>query len=416
MPRFGVYKSVTYLDGRVMPSVTNIGVKPTVDYKDSPLAETHIMDFDGDLYGRTLRVSLLDFIRPERRFDSVGELKAQLDKDKITAKEQKMIEVKNLTKRYGSKTAVSNVSFTAEESEILGFLGPNGAGKSTTMNILTGYLSSTEGEAKINGIDILEEPVKAKQMIGYLPEQPPLYLDMTVMEYLKFVYGLKKCKLPINSHLKEICNLVKITDVKDRVIKNLSKGYKQRVGLAQALVGNPPVLILDEPTVGLDPKQIIEIRALIKKLGKNHTVILSSHILPEIQAVCDKIVIINRGKVVANDSADNLAKNMSADHKLVIRCEGNPADVKKLLSAIPGMDEVFVNRENVEEGVSEYFLNAKPGTDIRREVSKRLASRNYTLLMMKSSELTLEEVFLKITTGDIYGNVGDSVYTLKLSK
>ena len=298
-----------------------------------------------------------------------------------------MIEVKNLTKRYGSKTAVSNVSFTAEESEILGFLGPNGAGKSTTMNILTGYLSSTEGEAKINGIDILEEPVKAKQMIGYLPEQPPLYLDMTVMEYLKFVYGLKKCKLPINSHLKEICNLVKITDVKDRVIKNLSKGYKQRVGLAQALVGNPPVLILDEPTVGLDPKQIIEIRALIKKLGKNHTVILSSHILPEIQAVCDKIVIINRGKVVANDSADN-----------------------------PGMDEVFVNRENVEEGVSEYFLNAKPGTDIRREVSKRLASRNYTLLMMKSSELTLEEVFLKITTGDIYGNVGDSVDKLKLSK
>ena len=243
------------------------------------------------------------------------------------------------------------------------------------MNILTGYLSSTEGEAKINGIDILEEPVKAKQMIGYLPEQPPLYLDMTVMEYLKFVYGLKKCKLPINSHLKEICNLVKITDVKDRVIKNLSKGYKQRVGLAQALVGNPPVLILDEPTVGLDPKQIIEIRALIKKLGKNHTVILSSHILPEIQAVCDKIVIINRGKVVANDSADN-----------------------------------------VEEGVSEYFLNAKPGTDIRREVSKRLASRNYTLLMMKSSELTLEEVFLKITTGDIYGNVGDSVDKLKLSK
>jgi len=167
-------------------------------------------------------------------------------------KEQKMIEVKNLTKRYGSKTAVSNVSFTAEESEILGFLGPNGAGKSTTMNILTGYLSSTEGEAKINGIDILEEPVKAKQMIGYLPEQPPLYLDMTVMEYLKFVYGLKKCKLPINSHLKEICNLVKITDVKDRVIKNLSKGYKQRVGLAQALVGNPPVLILDEPTNDLD--------------------------------------------------------------------------------------------------------------------------------------------------------------------
>ena len=327
-----------------------------------------------------------------------------------------MIEVQNLSKHYGDKKAVDNISFKAEDGEILGFLGPNGAGKSTTMNILTGYISCTEGKALIDGIDILEDPIKAKAKIGYLPELPPLYLDMTVKEYLNFIYDLKKCKLPRNSHLKDICSLVKIEHVYKRIIKNLSKGYKQRVGLAQALVGNPPVLILDEPTVGLDPKQIIEIRALIKKLGKNHTVILSSHILPEIQAVCDKIVIINRGKVVANDSADNLAKNMSADHKLVIRCEGNPADVKKLLSAIPGMDEVFVNRENVEEGVSEYFLNAKPGTDIRREVSKRLASRNYTLLMMKSSELTLEEVFLKITTGDIYGNVGDSVDKLKLSK
>ena len=327
-----------------------------------------------------------------------------------------MIEVINLTKRYGDKKAVDNISFKAEDGEVLGFLGPNGAGKSTTMNILTGYISCTDGKALIDGVDILEDPVKAKKQIGYLPELPPLYMDMTVKEYLYFVYDLKKCKLPKVSHLKDICGLVKIDHVYNRIIKNLSKGYRQRVGLAQALIGNPKVLILDEPTVGLDPKQIIEIRALIKKLGKNHTVILSSHILPEIQAVCDKIVIINRGKVVANDSADNLAKNMSADHKLVIRCEGNPADVKKLLSAIPGMDEVFVNRENVEEGVSEYFLNAKPGTDIRREVSKRLASRNYTLLMMKSSELTLEEVFLKITTGDIYGNVGDSVDKLKLSK
>ena len=327
-----------------------------------------------------------------------------------------MIEVINLTKRYGDKKAVDNISFKAEDGEVLGFLGPNGAGKSTTMNILTGYISCTDGKALIDGVDILEDPIKAKKQIGYLPELPPLYMDMTVKEYLYFVYDLKKCKLPKVSHLKDICGLVKIDHVYNRIIKNLSKGYRQRVGLAQALIGNPKVLILDEPTVGLDPKQIIEIRALIKKLGKNHTVILSSHILPEIQAVCDKIVIINRGKVVANDSADNLAKNMSADHKLVIRCEGNPADVKKLLSAIPGMDEVFVNRENVEEGVSEYFLNAKPGTDIRREVSKRLASRNYTLLMMKSSELTLEEVFLKITTGDIYGNVGDSVDKLKLSK
>ncbi|MBQ2798897.1 MAG: ATP-binding cassette domain-containing protein [Ruminiclostridium sp.] len=318
-----------------------------------------------------------------------------------------MIEVKNLTKRYGSKTAVDNVSFSAEDGEILGFLGPNGAGKSTTMNILTGYLSSTEGQALINGVDILEDPVKAKKFIGYLPEQPPLYLDMTVMEYLKFVYSLKKCKLPIKSHLGEICELVKITEVKNRVIKNLSKGYKQRVGLAQALVGNPPVLILDEPTVGLDPKQIIEIRSLIKKLGKNHTVILSSHILPEVQAVCDRIVIINRGKLVANDTSDKLVQNLSGDHKLIVRAEGNPAEIRKLLSTIPNMQDVRINRENVEPGVSEFYLNAKEGNDIRREVSKRLASRNYPLLMMKSSELTLEEIFLKITTGDIYGNIDD---------
>ncbi|MBE6881063.1 MAG: ATP-binding cassette domain-containing protein [Ruminococcaceae bacterium] len=318
-----------------------------------------------------------------------------------------MIEVKNLTKRYGSKVAVDNVSFVAEDGQILGFLGPNGAGKSTTMNILTGYLSSTEGQALINGIDILEDPVKAKKLIGYLPEQPPLYLDMTVMEYLKFVYSLKKCKLPIKSHLGEICELVKITEVKNRVIKNLSKGYKQRVGVAQALVGNPPVLILDEPTVGLDPKQIIEIRSLIKKLGKNHTVILSSHILPEVQAVCDKIVIINRGKLVANDTSDKLVQNLSGDHKLIVRAEGNPAEIRKLLSTIPNMQDVRINRENVEPGVSEFFLNAKEGNDIRREVSKRLASRNYPLLMMKSSELTLEEIFLKITTGDIYGNIDD---------
>ncbi|MBP3922586.1 MAG: ATP-binding cassette domain-containing protein [Ruminiclostridium sp.] len=318
-----------------------------------------------------------------------------------------MIEVKNLTKRYGSKTAVDSVSFAAEDGEILGFLGPNGAGKSTTMNILTGYLSSTEGQALINGIDILEDPVKAKKLIGYLPEQPPLYLDMTVMEYLKFVYSLKKCKLPIKSHLGEICELVKITEVKNRVIKNLSKGYKQRVGLAQALVGNPPVLILDEPTVGLDPKQIIEIRSLIKKLGKNHTVILSSHILPEVQAVCDRIVIINRGKLVANDTSDKLVQNLSGDHKLIVRAEGNPAEIRKLLSTIPNMQDVRINRENIEPGVSEFYLNAKEGNDIRREVSKRLASRNYPLLMMKSSELTLEEIFLKITTGDIYGNIDD---------
>ena len=196
--------------------------------------------------------------------------------------------------------------------------------------------------------------------------------------------------------------LVKITDVKDRVIKNLSKGYKQRVGLAQALVGNPKVLILDEPTVGLDPKQIIEIRTLIKRLGKNHTVILSSHILPEVQAVCDRIVVINKGRIVADDNAETLAKNLSADHKLVIHAEGSDGEIKKLLKSIPQVQRVFVNRK-VEENVSEYYLEAKEGCDVRREVFKKLAARNYPILMMRSNELTLEEVFLKLTTGDVYG-------------
>ena len=315
-----------------------------------------------------------------------------------------MIEVKNLCKSYGNKLAVDNVSFSAAESEILGFLGPNGAGKSTTMNILTGYLSSSGGEALINGIDILEDPVAAKKDIGYLPEQPPLYLDMTVDEYLGFVYSLKKCKLPKKSHLDEICGLVKITDVRGRVIRNLSKGYRQRVGLAQALVGNPKVLILDEPTVGLDPKQIIEIRTLIKRLGKNHTVILSSHILSEVQAVCDRIVVINKGKLVANDTAEHLSHSLSADHKLTVQIEGPAKEVQSLLNGIPDMVEVHMNR-TIDKTVTEFELNAKEGADIRREVFKRMAQRNYPILLMRSSELTLEEIFLKLTTGDFYGNI-----------
>lgn len=313
-----------------------------------------------------------------------------------------MIEVKNLSKSYGNKLAVNDISFSVGEGEILGFLGPNGAGKSTTMNILTGYLSSSGGEAVINGADILEDPAAAKRSIGYLPELPPLYLDMTVTEYLNFVYDLKKCKLPRRSHLAEICSLVKITDVSRRVIRNLSKGYRQRVGLAQALVGNPKVLILDEPTVGLDPKQIIEIRTLIKRLGKNHTVILSSHILSEVQAVCDRIVVIDKGKLVANDTTENLSRSLSADHKLLVQIEGPVKEVQQQLKAIPDMVEVHLNR--TFDGVSEFELNAKDGADVRREVFKRMAARSYPILLMRSSELTLEEIFLKLTTGDFYGN------------
>lgn len=318
-----------------------------------------------------------------------------------------MIEVKNLSKSYGNKLAVDNISFSSGEGEILGFLGPNGAGKSTTMNILTGYLSSSGGQALIDGVDILEDPMTAKKSLGYLPEQPPLYLDMTVDEYLNFVYSLKRCKYPKRSHLGEICELVRIEDVRHRVIRNLSKGYRQRVGLAQALVGNPRTLILDEPTVGLDPKQIIEIRELIKKLGKNHSVILSSHILPEVQAVCDRVVVINKGEIVANDTAENLSHSLSADHKIIAHIEGPITEVKTLLEKTAGVAEVRVGRE-IEKGVNEYELDSKSGADIRRGVFKQMAARNYPILLMRSSELSLEEIFLKLTAGDFYGEKGEN--------
>ncbi|MCQ2417745.1 MAG: ABC transporter ATP-binding protein [Oscillospiraceae bacterium] len=309
-----------------------------------------------------------------------------------------MIEVRNLTKHYGDKHAVNGISFTVDDGEILGFLGPNGAGKSTTMNMLTGYISSTSGQALINGVDILEDPIKAKSFIGYLPELPPLYVDMTVKGYLDYIYDLKKCKLPRKAHLTEVMELTMIADVQNRLIKNLSKGYKQRVGLAQALIGNPPVLILDEPTVGLDPKQILEIRTLIKKLGKNHTVILSSHILSEIQAVCDRIIIINHGVVAAHDTTDNLERNHSTDHRLIARIAGPREDIVKALRNITGIKYCRADMER-EPGVYEYELEATPGTDIRYELFEIVAKNNWPMLALRSAELTLEEVFLKITMG-----------------
>ncbi len=310
-----------------------------------------------------------------------------------------MIEVRNLTKHYGDKHAVNDISFTVEDGEILGFLGPNGAGKSTTMNMLTGYISSTSGQALINGVDILEDPIKAKSFIGYLPEQPPLYLDMTVKGYLNYIFDLKKCKLPRKAHLKEVMDLTKITDVQERLIKNLSKGYKQRVGLAQALVNNPPVLILDEPTVGLDPKQILEIRTLIKKLGRNHTVILSSHILSEIQAVCDRIIIINHGVVAAHDTTDNLSKNVSTDHRIIARIEGPKDEIVRALRDIDGIKYVKADMER-EPGVYEYELEAVPGSDIRRDLFEIARRHDWPLLACRSAEMTLEDVFLKITMGE----------------
>ncbi len=310
-----------------------------------------------------------------------------------------MIEVINLSKHYGDKRAVDNVSFKAEDGEVLGFLGPNGAGKSTTMKIITGYISSTGGKALVDGIDILENPIKAKQKIGYLPEIPPLYEDMTVKEYLYFIYDLKKCKLPKISHLKDICDLVKIDHVYNRLIKNLSKGYKQRVGLAQALVGNPKVLILDEPTVGLDPKQIIEIRTLIKKLGKNHTVILSSHILSEVQAVCDKIVVINEGKVVANDTEENLSHRLTGDNKLICKIDGDKDRVMRVLQSIKGVDRVYCDAEH-KNNVNDYRIEAQEGTDIRYELFGRIAKEGFVILELKSSEMSLEDIFLKLTMGE----------------
>ena len=227
-----------------------------------------------------------------------------------------MIKISHLVKNYGNFCAVDDISFEVAKGEVVGFLGPNGAGKSTTMNMVTGYLSSTSGTVTIGGVDILDDPLNAKRLIGYLPEQPPLYPDMTVAEYLSFAYDLKGCTFNREKHIGEICDVVKITDVKNRLIKNLSKGYKQRVGIAQALVGNPPVIIFDEPTIGLDPKQIIEIRNLIRTLGKEHTVILSTHILQEVQAVCDRIVIINKGKIVADELTENISRAGLKDLRL----------------------------------------------------------------------------------------------------
>ena len=245
-----------------------------------------------------------------------------------------MIEIKNLTKNYGPKKAVDNISFTVEKGEIVGFLGPNGAGKSTTMNVITGYISLNGGSVKVDGFDIEKNPKECKTKIGYLPEQPPLYMDMTVLEYLEFVYELKGVKEPKENHIRKILDLVKIDDVKKRVIKNLSKGYKQRVGIAQALIGNPPILILDEPTVGLDPKQIIEIRNVIKELGKDRTVILSSHILAEIASICEKVIIINEGKVMGIGTPDELSNALSKQNIIDIRIVGDKNEIYKVLKNV----------------------------------------------------------------------------------
>ena len=307
-----------------------------------------------------------------------------------------MIEVKNLTKLYNGKPAVDNISFTINEGEILGFLGPNGAGKTTTMNIITGYLSATSGTASVAGYDVLLNPIEVKRRIGFLPEQPPLYLDMTVKDYLNFIYDLKGTKIKKKPHLAEICGLVKIDEVYERLIKNLSKGYRQRVGLAQALIGNPEVLVLDEPTVGLDPKQIIEIRTLIKKLSKKHTVILSSHILTEIQAVCERIIVLNRGKIAADGTTEELSHILTGENKLTARIAGPATDVQKNIKTLDGILAI-TSLGPKEAGTTDFLIETHENIDIRKPLFGLLAEKNWPLLGLKTAELSLEEIFLRIT-------------------
>lgn len=309
-----------------------------------------------------------------------------------------MIEVKNLSKRYGTKKAVDNISFTVHDGEIVGFLGPNGAGKTTTMNIITGYISPTSGEVIIDGKNTMDNSREARKSIGYLPEQPPLYGDMTVSEYLNFVCDLKGVKENRKQHLDEICEKVKIKDVSGRLIKNLSKGYKQRVGLAEALTGNPKILILDEPTVGLDPGQIIEIRNLIKELGKNHTIILSSHILSEISAVCDDIIIINGGKIAASDKTENLSKSRGKEYRYIARIKGEKAAVIEALRSVSGILRVN-SRQSPEDGACDYGIEAE--RDIREDMFSVLSRANMPLLGLRPREMTLEETFMRITAGEV---------------
>ena len=307
---------------------------------------------------------------------------------------ENIIEIEHLRKSFGSIKAVDDLSFSVKKGELFAFLGVNGAGKSTTMNIITGYLGATSGEVKINGHDIFKEPEEAKKCIGYLPEIPPLYVDMTVREYLDFVAELKKLEKSLRKrYVEEAMETTGITDVANRMIRNLSKGYRQRVGFAQAILGYPEIIILDEPTVGLDPKQIIEIRELIKKLGEKHTVILSSHILTEISAVCDHVFIISKGKLVASDATENLVSLMSGAQEIEVTVRMDVANAQKELAAISEISKVEVKNEDAGELV----VYAQKGADVREDVFRTLAEKHFAVLEMHTIEKSLEDVFLEIT-------------------
>uniref|UniRef100_UPI004029BCF9 ABC transporter ATP-binding protein n=1 Tax=Blautia stercoris TaxID=871664 RepID=UPI004029BCF9 len=311
-----------------------------------------------------------------------------------------MIEVKDLVKKYGDHVAVDHLSFTIEKGKIYGFLGPNGAGKSTTMNMITGYIASTQGEILIDGHNILEEPEAAKKCIGYLPELPPVYQDMTVREYLKFVAELKSIpKAEREKNIKEVMSTTKLEEVQERLIKNLSKGFKQRVGIAQALLGYPEIIILDEPTVGLDPKQIIEIRDLIKSLGEKHTVILSSHILSEVSAVCDHVLIIDRGKLVASDTPENLSKVMEGANSLELTVKGKEEEIREAMNLVENIQEMIYHEAFVPDAC-DFTVKISGEQDMRENIFFALADAKCPILKMQPTNMTLEEVFLKLTEDD----------------
>ena len=304
-----------------------------------------------------------------------------------------MIKIEHLAKQYGRIKAVNDISFEIHDGEIVGFLGPNGAGKSTTMNILCGYLSCSAGKAEINGMDILENPLEAKKQIGFLPEQPPLYMDMTVEEYLNFIYDLKDTTLKRDEHLAEICEVTGIAHMRKRLIRKLSKGYKQRVGIAQALIGNPSVLIFDEPTVGLDPKQIVEVRNLIRSLGKKHTVILSTHILSEVQAVCDRIIIISKGTIVANEKTEEISKAVTNVSKLTAKICGPEKEILSAIRSLAGVSSVScLGKKDLDS--STFVVESQPGIDLRKPLFNLMAANHYPIIGLEAQGLNLEDVFI----------------------
>ena len=310
-----------------------------------------------------------------------------------------MIEVKNITKKYGSFTAVDNISFKIEEGEIIGLLGPNGAGKSTTMNMITGYIEPTEGEIKVEGYDISKKPKKAKAQIGYMPEGVPLYSDLTVKEFVTYMAELKKVDRKTRKEkVEKIIEQTGLKDVEKKLTRNLSRGYKQRVSMAGALVGEPKILILDEPTVGLDPKQITEIRALIKELGKKHTIILSSHILSEVSQICNKVIIINKGKIVAIDTPENLEKKVESNNTTYVTVEDTENKIETMKEKIPEIKDINLIKEN-EDGTKEYVLESDKDVDLRKIVFNEFAKENITIFEMKKADTTLEDAFMKLIEG-----------------